>query len=65
MPQGDIIPKANKIAIHSATQMRNLIGLTPVGQQVRLTIERKNETENVTVEIEPFAEQKGRQRTAG
>jgi serine protease Do len=44
--------------------MRNLIGLTPVGQQVRLTIERKSATEDVTVEIEPLPEQKVRQRNA-
>jgi serine protease Do len=45
--------------------MRNLIGLTPVGQQLRLTIERRSTTENLTVEIEPLPEQKARQRNAG
>jgi len=44
--------------------MRNLIGLTPIGQQVRLTIERKSATENVTVEVEPLPE-KLRQRNSG
>jgi serine protease Do len=65
LQRGDVILKADDIPIHSATQMRNLIGLTPVGQQVRLTIERKSATENVTVEVEPLAEQKIRQRNSG
>jgi serine protease Do len=64
LQRGDIILKANDIAIRSATQMRNLIGLTPIGQQVRLTIERKSATENVTVEVEPLPEQL-RQRNSG
>jgi serine protease Do len=64
LQRGDIIVKANDVAIRNATQMRNLIGLTPVGQQVRLTIERKGATENVTVDVEPLPE-KARQRNSG
>jgi serine protease Do len=64
LQRGDIILKANDVVIRTATQMRNLIGLTPVGQQVRLTIERKSATENVTVEVEPLPE-KARQRNSG
>ena len=56
--RGDIILKANDFPIRSATQMRNLIGLTPVGQQVRLTIERDRVTENATVDVVPMNEQK-------
>ncbi len=57
LQRGDIILKANEVAIRSATQMRNLIGLTPIGQQVRLTIQRKSATEYVTVEVGPLTEQ--------
>ena len=46
---GDIILKADDLPIRSATQMRNLIGLTPVGQQVRLIIERNHAQEAVGV----------------
>ncbi|MGY4178472.1 serine protease Do [Bradyrhizobium sp. USDA 4518] len=63
--RGDIILKANEIPIRSATQMRNLIGLTAVGQQVRLTIERERATESATVEVAPLAEPKPRGRGPG
>jgi serine protease Do len=63
--RGDIILKANDLPIRSATQMRNLIGLTPIGQQVRLTIERDRTTENATVEVEPPNDQRSRARGPG
>lgn len=56
--RGDIILKANDFPIRSATQMRNLVGLTPVGQQVRLTIKRDRATESATVEVVPMNEPK-------
>jgi len=65
LQRGDIILKANDVPIRSATQMRNLIGLTPVGQEVRLTVEHNSVTENVTVQVEPLAEPRPRQRTSG
>jgi len=58
--KGDIILKANDLPIRSATQMRNLIGLTPVGRQVRLLIERDRDRENVTVEVLPLTEKASR-----
>lgn len=63
--RGDIILKANDLPIRSATQMRNLIGLTPVGRQVRLTIERDRMTESATVEVVPMNDQKPRARGPG
>ena len=60
--RGDVILKANDIPIRSATQMRNLIGLTPVGRQVRLTIERNRATEESTVEVEPLNDQRSKPR---
>ena len=63
--RGDIILKANDLPIRSATQMRNLIGLTPVGRQVRLTIERDRVTESATVEVVPMNDQKPRVRGPG
>jgi len=45
--------------------MRNLIGLTPIGRQVRLTIERNRATESATVEVAPLSDQKPRARGPG
>ena len=58
--KGDIILKADDVPIRSATQMRNLIGLTPVGQQVHLLVERDHARESVTVEVVPLAEKASR-----
>jgi serine protease Do len=63
--RGDIILKANDIPIRSATQMRNLIGLTRVGQQVRLTIERDRTPESATVDVVPLSDQRPRARGPG
>jgi len=63
--KGDIILKADDLPIRSATQMRNLIGLTPVGQQVRLIIERNHAQEAVSVEVVPLTEQKPKLREPG
>jgi serine protease Do len=60
--RGDIILKVDDLPIRSATQMRNLIGLTPVGRQVRLIIDRDRVTENATVEVGPTNEQKPKSR---
>jgi serine protease Do len=60
--KGDLILKANGTPIRSATQMRNLIGLTPVGQQVHMIVERNHTQEGVTVEVVPLTEQKPKLR---
>jgi serine protease Do len=63
--KGDVILKANDLPIRSATQLRNLIGLTPVGQHVQMIIERDHTQERVTVEVAPLTEQKARIRGPG
>jgi serine protease Do len=63
--KGDVILKANDLQIRSATQMRNLIGLTPVGQQVRMIVERDHVQESVTVEVVPLTDQKPKLRGPG
>lgn len=60
--KGDVILKANDVPIRGATQMRNLIGLTPIGQQVRLAIQRDRTTMSTTVEVVPLADQKNKAR---
>jgi serine protease Do len=61
--KGDIILKANDIPIRSATQMRNVIGLTPVGRAVRMTIERDHALQAVTVEVVPLIDKRLKERT--
>ncbi|UFZ06771.1 trypsin-like peptidase domain-containing protein [Bradyrhizobium ontarionense] len=63
--RGDIIVKANDMPVRSATQVRNLIGLTPVGQRVRLVFERDRALGNATVEVAPVPDEKTRVRTSG
>ncbi|BAM90903.1 serine protease do-like precursor [Bradyrhizobium oligotrophicum S58] len=63
--KGDIIVKANDMPVRSATQVRNLIGLTPVGQRVRLVFERDRALGNATVEVAPVAEERARVRSSG
>ncbi|MGC2778183.1 MAG: trypsin-like peptidase domain-containing protein [Bradyrhizobium sp.] len=63
--KGDIIVKANDMPVRSATQVRNLIGLTPVGQRVRLVFERDRALGNATVEVAPVPDERTRVRTSG
>jgi len=63
--KGDIILKANDLTIRSATQLRNLIGLTPVGQHVHMLVERNHAQEGVSVEVAPLTEQKPKPRESG
>lgn len=63
--KGDVILKANDVPIRSATQMRNLIGLTPVGQRIRMIVERDHAQEGVTVEVAPFTDQRPKLRGPG
>src|SRR5579871_235327 len=58
--KGDVILKADDVPIRSATQMRNVIGLTPVGHEVHLIIEGERATENATVQVEPLSEPRAR-----
>jgi serine protease Do len=60
--KGDVILKADDQPIRSATQLRNIVGLTPVGQQLRLWVERDHAQEGVTVQIAPLTEQRPRAR---
>jgi len=37
---GDLVIAANGVAVHSGTQLRNAIGLTRIGDEVKLTVDR-------------------------
>jgi serine protease Do len=49
--KGDVVVKVDGISIRSATQLRNKVGLAPVGRVLRLTIERGNATQTIDVAV--------------
>src|SRR5262245_44913098 len=51
--KGDIVVAANGSPIRSAAQLRNKIGLTTVGDRLRLTVERKGVAHHVSVQVAP------------
>jgi serine protease Do len=51
--KGDIVVTVDGRPIRSAAQLRNKIGLTPVGGRLQLTVQRKGVAHNVSVEVAP------------
>jgi serine protease Do len=51
--KGDLVVKADGLQIRSAAQLRNKVGLTPVGKSVQLTIRRDGSLQNLEVAIAP------------
>jgi S1-C subfamily serine protease len=51
--KGDVVVAADGAPIRSAARLRNKLGLTPVGQRVQLTVRRKGDVHNVSVEVAP------------
>jgi serine protease Do len=51
--KGDIVVAADGAPIRSAARLRNKIGLTPVGESLQLTLQRKGVAHNVSVEVAP------------
>jgi Do/DeqQ family serine protease len=49
---GDLVVAANGVAVHSGTQLRNAIGLTRIGEEVNLTIDRGRSERSVGVRVE-------------
>jgi serine protease Do len=54
--KGDIIVAAEGTPIRSASQLRNKIGLTQIGERLQLTLRRKGAVSNVSVEVTPAVE---------
>jgi Do/DeqQ family serine protease len=52
LKSGDLVVEANGVPVHSGTQLRNAIGLTRIGEEVRLTIDRAGAERSVTVKVE-------------
>ena len=51
--RGDLVIAVNGIPVHSGTQLRNTIGLTSIGSNVALTIDRSGSEYSLNVHVEP------------
>jgi Do/DeqQ family serine protease len=49
---GDLVVAANGVAVRSGTQLRNAIGLTRIGDEVKLTVDRAGSERAVEVKVE-------------
>jgi Do/DeqQ family serine protease len=49
---GDLVVAANGVAVHSGTQLRNAIGLTRIGEEVNLTVDRGGSERMIAVRVE-------------
>jgi Do/DeqQ family serine protease len=50
---GDLVVAVNGTAVHSGTQLRNMIGLARIGDQVTLTVDRRGSEYTLPVRIDP------------
>jgi Do/DeqQ family serine protease len=63
LSKGDIVLAANSVAIKSSAQFRNLIGLTPVGNQIDIRFKRGTEMLSAKVQVEPLKAKTSTQHT--
>ena len=59
---GDLVVAINGSAVHSGTQLRNMIGLTRIGDDVELTVDRRGAERKVAVHVDPAGPSAQRQR---
>ncbi len=57
--QGDVVTAMNGRSIHSSGDLRNRLGLTPVGEQVELRVQRGGATRSLRTRIAPPQEMAG------
>ncbi len=62
--QGDVVVKVNGAPVHSAAELRDAVGLIPVGQQVALTVLKDGHEKVFTVTIAPGTEVEPRRSLA-
>ena len=53
LQRGDLVVAVNGAPVHSGAQLRNSIGLTGVGSDVDLTVDRRGSEYSVNVHVEP------------
>jgi Do/DeqQ family serine protease len=63
LKSGDLIVAVNGVPVHSGTQLRNTIGLTRIGDEVELTVERGGRERTIAVRIEQAVAETTRPRT--
>jgi serine protease Do len=61
LAKGDIITAANSVRIRNHSQFRNVVGLTPVGNQIDLQLRRGKEIVAVSVQIEALKQKRSNQ----
>jgi Do/DeqQ family serine protease len=60
---GDLVVAVDGVAVRSGTQLRNMIGLTRIGDEVELTVDRRGAQSKVAVHVEPAGSSAQRPRT--
>jgi serine protease Do len=60
LQKGDIVVAADGTPIPNAARLRNKLGLTPVGERVQLTVNRKGVVHDISVEVAPEGEKTSR-----
>ena len=63
--KGDLIVTANGAPIRSAAQLRNKIGLTPVGDRIELVVERNGADQTIPLRVGPPSEGSADRSTGG
>ena len=58
---GDLVVAINGLPVHSGTQLRNTIGLTRIGEEVQLTVDRHGSERNLAVRVDPAGQAQARQ----
>ncbi len=59
---GDLVVAVNGVAVRSGTQLRNMIGLARIGDEVELTVDRRGAERKVAVHVDPAGPAAARQR---
>jgi Do/DeqQ family serine protease len=59
---GDLVIAVNGVAVRSGTQLRNVIGLARIGDEVGLTVARGGAERNLAVRVDPAAPAAARQQ---
>jgi Do/DeqQ family serine protease len=62
LQRGDLVTAVNRVPVHSGTQLRNMIGLAGVGNNIGLTIDRRGTPYSLTVKVEAAGRVAARRR---
>ena len=52
---GDLVVAVNGVPVRGGTQLRNMIGLSRIGDEVQLTLDRRGSERVVAVHVDPAA----------